>query len=90
MNLGVLLRGLKRPAEAEPLLREVLSVARRVLGDAGQDTQKVLRQLYDCLRELDRGPDARALLDDFLRTTELAADDPFVLGVKAVRDGVEK
>ena len=40
--------------------------------------------------ELDRDEDARALLDDFLRTTKLAADDTFVVRVRAVRDGVEK
>ena len=85
-----MLRDLKRYSEAEPVLREVLLVARRVLGDASPDTRRVLLQLHDCLQQLDRSEDARALLDDFLRTAELGADDPFATELRAARDRAGK
>ena len=83
-NLGRLLQEKGQLSEAEPHLREALGPSRQVLGDRHQYTEVLLRSEHRVLLELKRLDDARALLNDFLATTDLPQDHPLRLGVRGL------
>ena len=73
-NLGVLFRAQGKHAEAEPYLREALEMQRKQLPRDHEDTVWSIYALASSLIACNRGEEAVALVEEFLRLAEGRAD----------------